>query len=331
MKRIIPLLLILLHYEVYAQQIRFEKLAIIQTQSYGKAFPSWKVEDRIFSIVNVETPVLYVHSLNQKKTEVRVKAPEFSRGAASWTFKEDLFLWGGTNHTGRSYSSTLWQYISEKNIWTEIKTFGPAARSNAIVWEDSTRVWLFGGEGIHPKTGEVQYFNDFWKYYKQENKWEELKTENKPTERSRGSAWVQHNTLWLYGGFYNGGLSDLWKFDGKQWQKVAENSQSSERRYLGEDKVSPWPGNKHDAHVWVGNGGLWLWGGNTYSSDTDHAFWLWNTETLRWKAIFPYPAAILPDDYAAVFLEDKSLLFIPNSDDDKFSIHTATIKTTKKL
>lgn len=288
---------------------------------YGKDFPVWKVGDYVYAAGGSDFPSLYVVSVKDNTSKLTSTLPHFSRGAAAWISGSNLYLWGGVNHTGRIFSSEMWEYNTSKKLWTKINTSsGPSARSHSTIWESETTVWLMGGHGADPKSGVDLYFNDLWKWDKKTKKWEEIKITGKsPSSRTRGNAWIQNEALWLYGGFYNDNLYDMWSFDGKSW-----SSQNDNPNPVTQLTGNVWPGKKHSSHCLTSPQGLWMWGGNTYSSQRDFLFWIW--DKTQWRVLMTIPAMVQSDSYTLVFLENDTLKLIPLPHKKNFRIHKAAVE-----
>lgn len=333
-KSLFSVIILLAHFSAQAQRILFEKLEKNQNSQnfigYGKEFPSWKSLENIYTVDNTDILKLCVVNVKNKESKTLASMPNYCRGAASWTSGNSLFLFGGREYNGRELRNSLWQYLIDKNQWIEVAIKGgPGARSNPVVWEDDVNVWIYGGEGVNPENGEAFYFADFWKFSKKEQVWEEIKTKTEPSARSRGIGWVYDRTLWLYGGYNNGGLCDMWYFNEEGWQEVSEKQKSHQKSYSANKSNTIWPGEKFDAHPWVSPEGLWMWGGNMYNSEKDIFFWLWKPEERRWKAIFSPSGFPDTENYSIVIYDKSSLLFIKNPQKGTTEVLNAAISSSK--
>ncbi|WP_367916089.1 kelch repeat-containing protein [Leadbetterella sp. DM7] len=231
----------------------------------------------------------------RSKTMKRYENIEVSPGTVSWT--QDGFIYfledDRRNKTGKVVSLDVTSAAKK-----ESSSVGenPPFRLNAATWENASFLWMFGGEYIHPETGEFIFLNDFWQLDKKSNRWTLLRTRQTPEPGSRAVTWMYENTLYLYGGYNINPFKDMWKYNLKeaQWEKMEIN----------EKELSP--GLRLDAHSWVSDGELWLWGGENFTTDIEPFFWIFNLEKQKWNRVFPNKL-INPRDCNSVFYEEGVL------------------------
>jgi N-acetylneuraminic acid mutarotase len=177
----------------------------------------------------------------------------------------------------------------------------------AISWTDkSGNFWLFGGAGADSTTTSTD-LNDLWKF--DGNNWTWVSgsdvgdqagvygtkgtaaPSNVPGGRWSAVSWADGSgNLWLFGGAgldstgLQGGLNDLWKFDGSNWTWVSGSNvgrQSGVYGTQGTASPSNIPGGRLGFVSWSDKkGNLWLFGGGGYDSTGTFGFLndLWQFE-----------------------------------------------------
>jgi gliding motility-associated-like protein len=161
----------------------------------------------------------------------------------------DLWLFGGIDAgslIGMGFFNDLWKYEIATNQWTWMKgsntvnqpgVYGtkcvsapsnvPGARGETRSrWtDDCGNFWLLGGRDLN-----FDLFNDLWKYNVAANEWTWISGDNipnqagvfgtitvpaptnKPGARMGAASWRNSDGLWLFGGYDNGELNDLWNY-----------------------------------------------------------------------------------------------------------------------
>ncbi len=228
-----------------------------------------------------------------------------------WKFDGDQWTWvnGLFSTNGHSKFS---------HVPGEMTT--PGGRLATAYWKDHEGTfWLFGGHGYH-QGGRQRSLNDLWKFT-EEDGWEmlgidkawkddgehgaynslttmldgdnkEFSTRHWPLTRHYGSFWFDENTklLWLFGGYYEQPdlefcISDLWTFDGTDWQ--LRNGDAT--RDFVPDQANDRPSARRGASIWTDDQGiLWLFGGfgpitagGPYRSLND----LWKFDGTSWTMV----------------------------------------------
>ena len=120
------------------------------------------------------------------------------------------YLFGGSN-LGKD-NNKMFQFDIETSEWKAIgdlnneRIVQPVTRDehSANLWNDT--IVIFGGNVKGFKS------NDLWLYHINENKWEEIKIDSSPCERSNQAAALINDKLYIFGGkdIENNKLSDLW-------------------------------------------------------------------------------------------------------------------------
>lgn len=86
---------------------------------------------------------------------------------------------------------------------------------------------LFGGEHSTPSQMQFYHYRDLWVFRIASRKWEKIDTKNGPSPRSGHRMIAHKKKLFVFGGFYDTGVSykyynDVWIFslETYQWQCV---------------------------------------------------------------------------------------------------------------
>ncbi|CAI2364122.1 unnamed protein product [Moneuplotes crassus] len=135
---------------------------------------------------------------------------------------DQAFLFGGSDlgiDNSKMFSFDIenceWKVISDLSNETGDQ---PITRDehSAVLWNDT--IVIFGGNVKGFKS------NDVWFYHVNENKWEEVKADNSPPERSNHAYTISGDKMYIFGGkdIENNKLKDLWCFDcnSKSWTEV---------------------------------------------------------------------------------------------------------------
>ncbi len=240
-------------------------------------------------------------------------------------FSGNFWLFGGLNSSNGRLGD-LWKYEPGTNNWTWMKgtgtanhagSFGvqgvpslsnlPPGRSfGAATWVDlNGDLWLFGGA---ISGGSL---NDLWKYNIATNTWTWMKgattiatsfavwgTQGVPSQANTprwknecSGNWVDSaGNLWIYGGFNNNYLNDMWKYNPgtNEWTWMDGDSLINVPRNCGIKGVpSPAnePGGRQTHCSWKdANGNFWLFGaeasigGFVYYND----MWMYDVSANTW-------------------------------------------------
>lgn len=86
---------------------------------------------------------------------------------------------------------------------------------------------LFGGEHSTPSQMQFYHYKDLWVFRLASRKWDKIETQNGPSPRSGHRMIALKKKLYVFGGFYDTGLSykyynDVWVFSMEtyQWQEI---------------------------------------------------------------------------------------------------------------
>src|SRR5436190_652789 len=245
------------------------------------------------------------------------------------TFGEDT--WNIYNELWKyNVSTNQWTWVRGNNLTEDIfpATYGvqgtsavankPGGRYEAGYWNDGASFWLFGGTGrANTFSG---YLNDLWRYNSSTNEWTWKKganaanqksnygtmrislVSNAPGGRLSMSTWKDNNgKLWMFGGsglgggYVEGYLNDLWKYDtvANQWTWIKGDStvnDAGDYGSIGVPSASNKPGARINACTWTDvSGNLWLLGGEGYDnagiSGKLNDLWKYNTTINEWTWI----------------------------------------------
>src|SRR5436190_5075068 len=245
------------------------------------------------------------------------------------TFGEDT--WNIYNELWKyNVSTNQWTWVRGNNLTEDIfpATYGvqgtsavankPGGRYEAGYWNDGASFWLFGGTGrANTFSG---YLNDLWRYNSSTNEWTWKKganaanqksnygtmgislVSNAPGGRLSMSTWKDNNgKLWMFGGsglgggYVEGYLNDLWKYDtvANQWTWIKGDStvnDAGDYGSIGVPSASNKPGARINACTWTDvSGNLWLLGGEGYDnagiSGKLNDLWKYDIATNQWTWI----------------------------------------------
>jgi N-acetylneuraminic acid mutarotase len=196
-----------------------------------------------------------------------------------------------------------WQLLEPAGPVPPARVFAASAAHRA-----SRRMLVFGGATFGPFFSDFSAFGDLWAYDVDANAWIELHPANAgPQARSRPSAWMVDDKLYVFGGvtsFFQV-LNDLWVYD------VAANAWTE----LIPDGAAGSPPPRHEAAAGnpVRGGRLVLYGGEsideffqfTVLPDT----WEYDLEAGAWTDVTPAPADDIapPRNYGSAAIVDRGL------------------------
>ncbi|KAK0746071.1 hypothetical protein B0T18DRAFT_368108 [Schizothecium vesticola] len=164
-----------------------------------------------------------------KITEAVVDAPPRARAAATLMANpanaNQLLLFGGEYFNGAlaTFFNDLMVYYIDRDEWRAVTSPNAPLPRSGHAWtrggNDSSGVYLFGGEFSSPKQGTFYHYNDFWRLDPTSREWARIETKGKtPPARSGHRMTYYKNYIVLFGGFQDTAastkyLSDLWLYD----------------------------------------------------------------------------------------------------------------------
>ncbi|EAA29935.1 galactose oxidase [Neurospora crassa] len=164
-----------------------------------------------------------------KVTENVVDEPPRARAAstlmASPSNSNQLLLFGGEYFNGAlaTFFNDLMVYYIDRDEWRCVTSPNAPLPRSGHAWtrggNDSTGVYLFGGEFSSPKQGTFYHYNDFWRLDPSTREWARIETKGKtPPARSGHRMTYYKNYIILFGGFQDTAnqtkyLQDLWLYD----------------------------------------------------------------------------------------------------------------------
>lgn len=164
-----------------------------------------------------------------KITEAVVDAPPRPRAAATLMANpanaNQLLLFGGEYFNGAlaTFFNDLMVYYIDRDEWRAVTSPNAPLPRSGHAWtrggNDSTGVYLFGGEFSSPKQGTFYHYNDFWRLDPTSREWARIEAKGKtPPARSGHRMTYYKNYIVLFGGFQDTAastkyLSDLWLYD----------------------------------------------------------------------------------------------------------------------
>ena len=196
------------------------------------------------------------------------------------------------NHVNKPSIAPQQNVANQSNI--------PSGRINTVSVVNNNNLWLFGGVGCNDtncgsdsSANSGYYLNDLWKYDILQNQWTwvsgTLTGNKKPVvdingsvigSKSLATGWIdQNNNIFIYGGLgisdddSVGLLSDLWKYniDNNKWFLINGTTKANQTIITsgrGIANIKNTPGARNGAMGWFSNNNLWLFGGQTFNSDT---------------------------------------------------------------
>ncbi|MEO8405156.1 MAG: kelch repeat-containing protein [Chitinophagaceae bacterium] len=266
--------------------------------------------------------------------------PGARRGSAGWIDASgNLCMYGGEGYSSSASGrlSDIWKYNTTTNEWTWVNgddavnvlaSFGtigiaaisnkPGARNGGTIWVDnSSNVWLFGGDG-YASTSTLGRLSDVWKYDLSTDMWTWVNGGNdiniapfygpmglansafSPGGRNNSnSSWKDNSgNFWLFGGVAgtninapaNMGnyLNDLWKYNPltNQWTWVKGDNTPSQNSVFGTIGVADAankPGARARSFTWKdADGNFFLLGGYKYGTGFLNDLWKYNISTNQW-------------------------------------------------
>lgn len=169
-----------------------------------------------FCTVNAQWLLLEEDSPEVLTTEANAKLSG-RRNAATWCFKDDIFILGGND--GTSNRNDVWKYETENRRWVwqpdvPLK-ITPNSLSHAAYWE------IMGEFFVYTTLGKL------WMYKPEQRRWSEIIPTNigiDPGPRLASAFWVHKpsNELYLYGGSNQSSNSDMWAYNtiSNSWRQV---------------------------------------------------------------------------------------------------------------
>ena len=222
-----------------------------------------------------------------------------------WENADMVWIFGGEQMDSTTalavYYQDLWEYNKSTHVWTQAvsNTLQPTARSRAVIWMDSTQqqLYLYGGFGVSPLTGEKVALDDMWRYDTAHHSWVLV-------AGSRGNFNFKRTV-----------------FDN---QRIAQQT--------GQPLQEEDAGFRVEAVSWQWNSQeVWLWGGQSKNAQTDPLIWRYNHQTGKWKSQIGiyYPEV---SSFDKVFVsKPKEAFLLGKAHDSYHGISTVyTIQKTQK-
>eukprot|EP01119_Soliformovum_irregulare_P017099 TRINITY_DN502_c2_g1_i1.p1 TRINITY_DN502_c2_g1~~TRINITY_DN502_c2_g1_i1.p1 ORF type:complete len:788 (-),score=134.62 TRINITY_DN502_c2_g1_i1:13-2376(-) len=188
-------------------------------------------------------------------------------GSSTWKFKGSVFLYGGIQRQGGTPLSDVWS--SDGTQWTQWTSSSPMARSDAMTFQTSVAVYIFGG-----MNAAGQPLNDTIRWTAGSNnrsQWQVLNSiDLVPSARSGAITWTTASTFFMYGGYDSSSqdyLNDWWSLniddsDGDPtltWTLLVANDATDQISRL--NGGNPRIGARAYGAGWVMNGDMYLFGG----------------------------------------------------------------------
>lgn len=185
----------------------------------------------------------------------------------------------------------LYRFDTRSDRWTRLTPVGPVPPARAYAASAShpasKRILVFGGAFYSsPFYADFSVYDDLWAYDVKRNAWTQIIANNAgPSARSRPTAWMVGNQLYLFGGInaFFGTMNDLWVYslDSNTWSELIP------------DGAAGSPPSRHEAMsgTRVQNGKLLIYGGETvdetFSFVTLNDTWAYSLADNTWENLTP--------------------------------------------
>jgi len=180
----------------------------------------------------------------------------------------------------------LHRFDTARNRWDVVTPVGasPPPRVFAASVTHDRRMLVFGGAFFGPFFSDFAPYGDLWAYDVDDNRWTELQASNAgPSPRSRPSAWVVDDKLYVFGGvttFFQV-LNDLWVYDlhSNAWTELIPVGAAGS------------PPARHEAMIGSRGGRLIIYGGEAIDEQFQFSVlgdtWELALASRRWKDVTP--------------------------------------------
>lgn len=251
-----------------------------------------------------------------------------SRGnSVTWVSGGKLYLFGGQTYgpPGNNYRlNDLWVFDPATGYWCWIKgsssfnqnafygTIGvaatantPGSRHSSVSWESGGKLYLFGGQAFISSIDSK--LNDLWVFDPVTGNWCWIKgsslanqtgtygtlgvaeAANTPGGRFGSVSWEIEGKLYLFGGYNDRNLNDLWEYEigTGHWRWIkGSNSTNQAGTYgtRGTAEAANTPGGRYRSGSWESGGKLFLFGGFAGSAKLND-LWEYNPDTGHWRWI----------------------------------------------
>lgn len=196
--------------------------------------------------------------------------------------------------------------------WDELSPAGaippPRVFAASVAHRPSRRMLVFGGAFFGPFFSDFSAYGDLWAYDVDANAWTELQPVNQgPSPRSRPSAWIVDDRLFVFGGvtsFFQV-LNDLWVYDlaSNAWTELIPSGATG----------SPPPRHEAMNGTRAKGGRLVLYGGEAINEQFEFSVlgdtWEYSLSSGAWTDVTPAPQDNIdpPRNFATAVLLDRSL------------------------
>lgn len=148
--------------------------------------------------------------------------------------KNELIMFGGEFFNGKTTTvyNELFLYNIDKQQWKKVSApGGPGPRCShqmVAVSSNGGELWIFGGEHSTPSGMQFYHYKDLWVYNLAQKTWTKVEPAGSaPSPRSGHRMTVMKKNLYIFGGFYDTGVSykyfdDVWCFslETYRWHEI---------------------------------------------------------------------------------------------------------------
>jgi N-acetylneuraminic acid mutarotase len=251
-----------------------------------------RLSDRAMARIKGSDKVSLPASYGTTGTFSATNLPQGKYDFTTWQIDDRLFVFGGYIFNEAQYfegfTNQLWEYNLTTNEWRLLNgsinpdpkgvygpqntfniNYTPGGRAGATGWVNGNRLYLFGGNGLAEKEGEIGSLSDLWAYDLATGRWGFMKGSNQidqngkygtlgteaalnmPGGRLNPQGWVYNGKLQLFGGNglneegEAGLLNDLWEWNptSLNWKWINGSKNTDDQSVFG-TKGSYSSGNK---------------------------------------------------------------------------------------
>ncbi len=242
-------------------------------------------------------------------------------GSATWQVNGKMYLFGGSDNTGKY--NDLWELDQATGKWRWLKgskktddagalgTQGiaapgnvPSARSQSVSWSMGNKLYLFSGDNALNDLWEYDLASGNWRWLKGSSSWSTsmgtygtqgtATATTTPGKRSNALGWASKGKLYLFGGkgyatstSQEGYLNDIWEYDPTtgnwRWIKGSNAIYPSGNPYGTGSTVTP--SGLFGSQGWELDGKLFMFGGADDNLRMNSSLWLFDLATNNWSVI----------------------------------------------
>jgi hypothetical protein len=244
--------------------------------------------------LDVESAAISRHDGRWTRLATTGPAPSERSTPAVAAIGHIVYVFGGARDDSVTGDTQIYddlhRFDTVKRRWDVLTPTGakppPRVFAASAAHRASRRMLVFGGAFFGPFFSDFSAYGDLWAYNVDDNRWTELVASNAgPSPRSRPSAWVVDDKLYVFGGItsFFQVLNDLWVYDlhSNAWTELIPVGAAGS------------PPARHEAMIGSRGGRLILYGGEAINEQFQFLVlddtWELALATRRWKNVTPAP------------------------------------------